>query len=141
MTAGAGGIQTFDSQDWPAGGYETALLDTSGDVQATSTIWLAEPGAGPSLRVDGTIREGDPIDVAWSNAPGNRFDWIGIYRRGADPAVASSPVDLHRGHDRGLRGPGRNLGGAVPVPPGKYTAMLLVDDAYEAVATADFVIR
>ncbi len=31
--------------------------------------------------------------------------------------------------------------GRFPLPPGKYTAMLLVDDAYEAVATADFVIR
>ncbi len=31
--------------------------------------------------------------------------------------------------------------GRFPLPPGKYTAMLLVDDAYEAVATEDFVIR
>jgi hypothetical protein len=33
---------------------------------------------------------------------------------------------------------GRGATGTFPLPPGRYTAMLLVDDSYRPVAAADF---
>ena len=74
--------------------------------------------------------------------PGNRFDWIGIYRRGADPNVAYYLLWTYTGrHDRGRRQRStRTRRAGSRCRPGKYTAMLLVDDSYEAVATADFTI-
>jgi len=133
--------EAFDSTDWAPGSYEIALLDGAGNVQATSQTWVAEAGAGPTLTVDPSIAEGDPIDVAWNAAPGNRFDWIGIYRRGADPNVAYYLLWTYTGATiEGAATLDGDAEGRFPLPPGKYTAMLLVDDAYEAVATADFVI-
>ena len=31
-----------------------------------------------------TYAKGEPIDVTWNWAPGNRWDWIGVYPRHAD---------------------------------------------------------
>jgi endonuclease/exonuclease/phosphatase family metal-dependent hydrolase len=139
VESGAEQHLTFESSAWPAGAYEVALLDAAGAVQASSPVWIAETGAGPILTVDRSIAEGDPIDVAWSNAPGNRFDWIGIYRRGADPNIAYYLVWTYTGATiEGSATLDETSEGGFPLPPGKYTAMLLVDDAYEAVATADF---
>lgn len=138
-TSGSVNAHAFDSSDWTPGAYEVALLDSAGHMQAASTTWVAERGVGPTLTVDPTIPEGDPIDVAWSAAPGNRFDWIGIYRRGADPNIAYYLVWTYT--DASIEGAAtldETSEGRFPLPPGKYTAMLLVDDAYEAVATADF---
>jgi len=133
--------EAFDSTDWAPGSYEIALLDGAGNVQATSQTWVAEAGAGPTMTVDPSIAEGDPIDVTWNAAPGNRFDWIGIYRRGADPNVAYYLLWTYTGATiEGAATLDGDAEGRFPLPPGKYTAMLLVDDAYEAVATADFVI-
>ncbi len=30
---------------------------------------------------------GEPIQIAFTQAPANRFDWIGLYERGGDPLV------------------------------------------------------
>ena len=85
--------------------------------------------------------------MAWSNVPGNRFDWIGIYRRGADPAVASyllwtyTGEAIYRYSILASTTLDETSEGRFPLRPGKYTREVLVDDAYEAVATADFVIR
>ena len=89
--------------------------------------------------MDPTIAEGHPIGVGWSDAPGNRFDWIGIYHRGADPNVAYYLLWTYTGATiEGSASLDETAEGRFPLPPGKYTAMLLVDDSYEAVATADF---
>ena len=89
-----------------------------------------------------TVDGSDPIPVSWTYAPGNRWDWIGIYRRGADPHVASyllwgytrarvAGTTILDGHDVGT----------FPLPPGRYTAYLLVDDSYRPVGRTDFTIR
>ena len=62
--------------------------------------------------------------MAWSNVPGNRFDWIGIYRRGADPAVASYLLWTYTGATIvGSATLDETSEGRFPLPPGKYTAM------------------
>jgi hypothetical protein len=87
------------------------------------------------------LHEGDPIEVSWTSAPGNRWDWIGIYHRGANPHVAYYLLWVYTdGTIEGSASLDRGATGKFPLPPGKYTAMLLVDDSYRPVASADLTI-
>ncbi len=135
----ADGLALLDSSRWEKGRYDVAITDDNGTTLATAEIWLQDPGDGPQLTVSPVIALGEPIDVSWTSAPGNRWDWIGIYRRGADPDVAWYLLWSYT--DATIEGSvtlDEHAEGKFPLPPGKYTAMLLVDDAYESVATADF---
>jgi hypothetical protein len=85
---------------------------------------------------------GAPIGVTVKNAPGNRWDWLGIYHRGANPLVASYLLWRYtRSAIDGtftLRPSGIF---AVPLTPGRYTVYLLRDDLYVKIAGANFVVR
>lgn len=125
------------------GTYPLSLLDADGQPLATSEVTVVAPGAGPTLTTDRTsYRPGQPIEVAWAAAPGNKWDWVGIYRRDADPAVASyliwdytqATVDGRTTLD------GTTNASRWPLRPGRYSVYLLVDDSYRAVAQADFTV-
>lgn len=140
-TGGIDAALSFDTSALAPGHYDVAFEDPSGASIATTEFWIAEPGEEPSITVDRRIAHGEPIDVGWQVAPGNRWDWIGIYRRGADPEVASYLLWAYTdGTIEGNVSLDDAAFGTFPLPPGDYTAMLLVDDSYEAVATRDFTI-
>src|SRR5205085_1507010 len=84
------------------------------------------------------VRIGDAV----KNAPGERWDWLGIYHRGANPLVASYLLwrYTHSAIDGTftLRPSGIF---AVPLTPGRYTVYLLRDDLYVKIAGANFVVR
>jgi hypothetical protein len=84
------------------------------------------------------VRVGHPILVRWANAPGQRWDWIGVYRRGADPNVAPYLTWFYTGAS--IQGTGRldaSSEGPWPLPPGRYSVYLLADDGYDVLAGAD----
>jgi hypothetical protein len=106
-------------------------------------FWVEALGDGPrvstSRRVFGV---GDPIPVRWRNAPGNRWDWVGVYERGADPSVDSYLTWFYtRSSIRGVGTLDAQAEGPWPLPPGRYSVYLLADDAYGILARAGFVIR
>jgi endonuclease/exonuclease/phosphatase family metal-dependent hydrolase len=138
---GNGGSVTFDTDRWLPGRYGVTLRDGSGRTMAGTVFWLAPAGGTPFLTVPASVDVGDPIPVTWNDAPGNRWDWVGIYHRAADPHVASYLLWSYT--DASVEGRtvlDRHDVGRFPLPPGKYTAMLLVDDSYRPVASADFTI-
>jgi exonuclease III len=133
------GSATMSTEGWQPGRYDVELTDANAATVATTTVSLTAPGEGPTLTVPKTIARGDPIDVAWTGAPGDRWDWIGIYHRDADPHVAYYLLWVYTdGTVEGSASLGRGATGTFPLPPGRYTAMLLVDDSYRPVAAADF---
>ena len=77
------------------------------------------------------------------DAPGNKWDWIGVYRRGADPNVASYKNWDYT--DAKIAGTvlidGRAPGGPWPLPPGEYDVLLLKDDSYQELARAPFTVK
>ncbi len=85
---------------------------------------------------------GEPIGVTVKNAPGDRWDWLGIYHRGANPLVASYLLwrYTHSAIDGTftLRPSGIF---AVPLTPGRYSIYLLRDDLYVKIAGTNFVVR
>jgi len=101
------------------------------------------PGAKPVVRTTRPIfAVGAPIGVTVKNAPGNRWDWLGIYHRGANPLVASYLLwrYTHAAVDGTftLRPSGIF---AVPLRPGRYTVYLLRDDLYVKITGANFAVR
>jgi exonuclease III len=135
------GSATMSTEGWQPGRYDVELADANAGTVATTTIWLTAAGEGPTLQVPKTVAEGDPIDVSWTGAPGDRWDWIGIYHRDADPHVAYYLLWVYTdGTVEGSASLGRSATGKFPLPPGEYTAMLLVDDSYRPVAATDFTI-
>jgi endonuclease/exonuclease/phosphatase (EEP) superfamily protein YafD len=137
------GTPAFSTAGWDPGSYEAVLLSSSGDELARIPFWVQGVGVGPEIdTVQPTYEEGRPIDVEWHAAPGNRFDWIGIYKRGADPKVAyyimwnytEAAVEGSATFDDDAHGPW-------PLKPGAYSVYLLQDDSYKLLAGGDFTVR
>jgi len=133
------GVLAFATDGWAPGAYEAVLLD---DVLERSRIafWLKEPGTGPVVSTGSpTYGVGEPIEVSWTNAPGRRWDWIGIYRRGRDPRIRWYLLWVYTGSTiEGSATLDRSANGPWPLGPGRYSVYLLTDDGYKALARADF---
>ncbi|MDQ5874037.1 MAG: hypothetical protein M3526_01475, partial [Actinomycetota bacterium] len=83
------GTATFSTKDWRPGGYEAALITETNDEVSRIPFWVAAPDDGPRIATRKPLYGlGEGIDVEWRNTPANRWDWVGIYERGADPNVA-----------------------------------------------------
>ena len=75
------------------------------------------------------IRAGAALRIAWRNAPADRFDWVGIWKR-ADSA------DLYNSYLT-FAYTGATVAGATRIrldratyPPGEYVVRLMRDDGY-----------
>ncbi|HEY2789913.1 MAG TPA: endonuclease/exonuclease/phosphatase family protein [Gaiellales bacterium] len=137
------GAVSFPSSGWAPGAYAAALLGPGGRVRSRYPFWVARPGAAPAVATTkATFATGVPIRVTVKNAPGDRWDWLGIYHRGADPLVASYLLwgYTHSAIDGtfSLRPSGIF---AVPLTPGRYSVYLLRDDLYVKIAGAAFSVR
>lgn len=122
------------------GEYLAAVSDAKGKRLASVPFWVTDPAAKPGVAVaQASVKSGDPIEISWSNAPGNKFDWIGIY--------SATDPDLY--NYLGYLYTNATVAGSVafttddfgePLPPGEYEARLLRDDAYVELAIAKFTV-
>ncbi len=88
-----------------------------------------------------TYKAGDPIHASWRDAPGSRWDWIGIYARGGDPLVDSYLYYVYTGQTvAGSVVVDETGEGDWPIPAGKYDAHYLLDDGYVSLASAPFTV-
>jgi Endonuclease/Exonuclease/phosphatase family len=117
--------------------YRAAVM-AEGRAIARSRFWVLAPDARPRIRASRRVyRSGQPIHLRWSGMPGNRFDWIGIFRARRTLDVYGylgfSYVDaLPSGRMSMTRA---DLG---RLPPGRYVAGLLMDDGYSLLARTSF---
>jgi hypothetical protein len=134
--ASTDGVVVFPTDGLAPGPYDVALIDGTDAELARTPLWVREPDASPLLDVRWRNEAGDPIEVAFSQAPANRFDWIGLYERGGEPLV-----DYYLDY----RYTGALVEGSVTfdteLPPGRYTAFYLLTDVYRQVSSVDFVVR
>ncbi len=119
------------------GDYEVQLLDGSGAIEVAAPFTVEKPDAKVALTLASpTVKTGAAIEVAWRDAPGSRWDWLGIYKRGEK--------DL--GNDVYYVYTGQTVNGSVtiddtgsgkwPIPPGVYDVHYLLDDGYTSLAVA-----
>lgn len=122
------------------GAYLAAVSDANGKRLASVPFWVTDPAAKPGVAVaQASVKSGDPIEVSWSSAPGNKFDWIGIY--------SATDPDLY--NYLGYLYTNASVAGAVTfktedfgdaLAPGEYEARLMRDDAYVELAIAKFTV-
>jgi endonuclease/exonuclease/phosphatase family metal-dependent hydrolase len=127
--AGFFGEVTFGSGGLRPGRYD-ALLVTRGDrVLSRSTFWVVRPNARPRVAIPRRIRAGAKLRIAWRNAPADRFDWVGIWKRkdGAD-LYNSYLTFAYTGAT--VEGATRIRLGRATYPPGEYVVRLMRDDGY-----------
>jgi endonuclease/exonuclease/phosphatase family metal-dependent hydrolase len=125
------------------GFYQVVLQDRAGDEVSRNDFWILAPEAKPAVTVTGErFARGEPLPVAWQNAPGNRHDWIGVYE-----ADAAENQDYRAWGYVGARSSGdmqlsaSNSQDGRPLSPGRYVARLLLDDGYALLAeSAPFVV-
>lgn len=121
----------------PAGHYRISLIDDSGFPASTNEFWILDPDAAPAVGIAGARHAaGEPLPIAWSNAPGNRHDWVGIFdAAAADDSEAYVTYGYVGARSAGsmLLGPG-TVEDAWPVPPGTYVARLMLDDGFRILA-------
>lgn len=141
LPLGADGRRTLASEFVGAGRFDVVARDAERRELARTSVWVTGPGDVASVAVgQAEYRSGDPIDVEWQWAPGNRADWVAVYPRGADPATAKPLL---------ATGTGATVDGQTtvdtvshrrrfPLPAGAYTVHLLMDDLRVSLASADF---
>lgn len=158
MAAGAGATTiSVDDREWsvrgdqgvvngvslPAGRHDILLL--AGDKElARTTVWIVAPESAPTIGTDrSSYAVGEEITVSWRGSPGNRFDWIAVFRAGDDPQTArrvtrastATQVDGEVVLNESVRP------GTWPIPPGDYDVYLLLDDLRVVLATGHFSVR
>lgn len=124
-----------------AGDYEVRLM-AGAEVLSRSPFWIATPDALVTLSAaKPTFAAGEPITVSWRDAPGSRWDWIGIYPRGGDPFVDDYLFYVYTGQSiAGSVVIDENGEGEWPLAPGDYDAHYLLDDGYTSLAAAPFTV-
>ena len=122
------------------GAYLAAVSDADGKRLASVPFWVTDPDAKPAVAVaKASVKSGDPIEVSWSSAPGNKFDWIVIY--------SATDPDLY--NYLGYLYTNASVAGSVTfktedfgdaLAPGEYEARLMRDDAYVELAIVKFTV-
>jgi endonuclease/exonuclease/phosphatase family metal-dependent hydrolase len=123
------------------GAYRAGLVSREGGVLAASRFWVLARDARPRIETSrGVYAPGQPIRLRWSGMPGNRLEWIGIFR--ARPTIdvygylGFSYLDaLPMGR---MTMTTADLG---RLPPGRYVAGLFMDDGYAVLARTRFRVK
>jgi exonuclease III len=130
---------TFGTVRLRPGRYIAVYADSAGKRLA-GTEFEVRPAQKPRIQVtNALVKPGDPIEVAWREAAGNKLDWIGLYKAD-EPNLSAylARIDI----DAAIRGqtaftfksPGDNL------QPGKYEVRLMQAGSYIELANAKFIV-
>jgi hypothetical protein len=106
---------------------------------------VANAEARPAVAVERPrVRTGEPIDVRWTEAPGERWDWVGVYAEGSVPDAEGQTLVWR--HTRATVAGGTRLDGTAegdgwPLRPGAYRVFLFEDDAYTPLASTPLTVE
>ena len=81
-----------------AGRYQILLQDDAGIEVSRDDFWIVAPDAKASIEIAGRrFAVGEPLPLAWQNAPGNRHDWVDVFETaGPDAQVPDVRVRRHQ---------------------------------------------
>lgn len=133
------GSVTFGSGALKPGAYDAVLLNKDGMEVARNSAWVVAPNAPVTIRTDkATYRERENIIVTWENTPGNRADWVGIYRADEVDGYNYIGYIYTAGEVNGTGTFDAAVLGDLMLEPGEYTAQLMLDDGYATLASVSF---
>ncbi len=109
------------------------LMALAAHAQTTPTVTTGKATYDPR----------EPISVTFANGPGNAKDWVGIYFQGQTPS-SSVPSIYYLYVDGTQAGTDPQTGGTLTFPglsqAGSYSAFLLENDGYTALASTTFTV-
>ena len=120
------------------GRYAARMTHADGSDALVRDFWVLASDAVPAVQVsDDTFGKGETIGITWSNAPGNRNDYVAIFRAGVLPTseeiLAWAYIEAAASGETLLDFSGRQN---APLDPGRYVVRLMKDDGYEPLATS-----
>jgi hypothetical protein len=134
------GAVAFDTSALAQGTYDVVLLDAGDAELSRDTVVLVAKDQKPVLTVADDTLEGDQeLEVSWSFAPGNQFDWLAVYR--AAVSAKEGPYKAWRYTDARVEGSltiGPGSHGSWPLRPGRYEVRICLDDTYRCRSPAPF---
>ena len=147
------GTASFDTDGWEPGGYDVVLADAEGAETARVSFFLRDPQARLEFSTESaTYAPGEPIDVTWTRAPANRWDWLGVFEASAQNPEKDDFLiwQYAAGHSAGTLPPTTDGGATLgpesqsepwPLPPGDYVVHYLLADEYDSAGVAEFSVR
>jgi exonuclease III len=129
----------------PADGrYRLILEDSQRQIVSENHFWVLSGDARPEIQTaSDSYLPGEPLSLAWRNAPGNRYDWAVIYPENStdrEAYLAWAHVDAQIEGTMTLDASHAVSGW--PLAAGRYVARLMTDDGFELLAeSAPFEIR
>ena len=131
----------YEAAVFPVGHYLLSMGKSVDQLLPQNEFWVLPENAEPEVSVDVSVgasrfKTSEPIAVNWSNAPGNRNDYVAIYDvdKAADNEDISAWVYTNALPEGQVLCDGQNLQGKWPLPPGNYIVKLMKDDGYEQMA-------
>ncbi len=133
--AAADGRVALATDQLTPGTYALALVGPDG-VVSRSAFAAVDPKAPASISVaERRYAVGEPIVVSWTNAPGNRYDWLDLHAANATPTTGRIWLWRYIGaRVFGSAAFKAETTGNWPLPPGRYRVTLCVDDGFVCLA-------
>lgn len=138
------GVLHIDAKLLDVGRYRVTMQDDGAKQPLHRNLWVLAKDAVPKVEVIGTkFDAGEGVDIRWSNAPGNRNDYVVLARTDETADEFELPWAYIGALPHGqLRIDSTNAEWGWPPAPGTYVARLMKDDGYEVLAeSGEFMIR
>lgn len=133
------GTMEFGDSTPPAGRYAVALIDSEQRTVSRNEFWVLPADATPEIgaRMESYVQD-EPVSIRWRNAPGNRYDWIAVYPEGVTDREAYVAWAHTGGRVEGeIALAAAQAVSGWPLPAGRYTASLMIDDGFESLAVSE----
>jgi hypothetical protein len=140
------GTDRSSSVDFGTGGlapgaYAVALRDAEGKELARAPFWIVARDGAATVALDKqAYAPGETLTATWSNAPGNRYDWLGIYKQGEAADDNYLYFFYVNGAVAGSLALTKEMLGA-DLEPGAYVLRLELDDGYSRLAAVPFEVK
>jgi hypothetical protein len=158
------GTISFATSALAPGAYEAVLVSKAGSILARMPFCLYAPGTQTKFSTSKSIyKSGEPIVVSWTDAPGMRWDWVGLYKpgQGVNNTIVTSvdyanaarggpnadylfnnythasiegAITITASSYPGYAQYGTWPPGSWPLQPGNYEFRLMLDDGYRTLA-------
>lgn len=109
------------------GSYDIVLVDEAGRQLGSSSLSVVNDPPAVAMSKD-RYASGEPLLINWRNAPGYRYDWLGVFAVDAD-SEALVWQHIRAALDGEAIMTAASPDGVWPLPPGRYTVRLLLDDS------------
>jgi hypothetical protein len=133
----------FGTTGLDQGIYDLRLLDANAELARDTVTRVAHDQAPIVALVDHTLEGVQPLEVSWAFAPGNRYDWFGVFRAGLTGKTGSIKAWRYleaRVDGATTIGPGARGAAGWPLPPGDYSLHLCLDDSYRCRVSVPFTV-